>query len=116
MNTLFAKLLVIIYTAGAIGVTLLVLRQQRIDTIHKIAEVHQQLIEHEKQVWSMRREVAEYCRPAHVREMMQQLNTRWTPIPSTPGIVPPPPNSTGPDDPRIIAQWGPWQDDEQFGG
>ena len=113
---MFAKLLTIILAAGAVGLGLLVLRQQRIDTVHEIAEVHQQLVNHDKQLWSMHHELAEKCRVARIRQLMQQLENNWAPIPSGPGIVPRPPAPSPLYMPHNVAQWADARPDEQLGG
>lgn len=81
---MFAKLLLIIVSVGAVACALLVIRQQRIDTFHEITQTHKRLSEHERTLWEMRAEIAERCRPSHVRLAMNGLEINWVPLPAKP--------------------------------
>lgn len=81
---MFGKLLLIIVVVGAVACALLVIRQQRIDTFHEIAQVHVRLLDHERTLWQMREEIAERCRPSQVRLAMDDLGLEWSPLPATP--------------------------------
>ncbi|MHC4948958.1 MAG: hypothetical protein ACYTG1_11965 [Planctomycetota bacterium] len=86
---MFAKLLVIIVAGGATAVVLLANRQQRIDTAHEMAIVHQRLIEYRRALWALRTDVAGRCRPERIRTAMTELAETWDPIPAEP-VAPPP--------------------------
>ena len=81
---MFAKLLFIILTLGATGCALLVIRQQRIDTVHEMSTIHQRLLGHERTLWELRSEIAKRCRPSQVRLAMNQMGGTWVPIPASP--------------------------------
>lgn len=81
---MFAKALVIILTLGATGCALLVIRQQRIDTVHEMSVIHQRLLGHERTLWELRSEIAKRCRPSQVRLSMNQMGGTWVPIPASP--------------------------------
>lgn len=81
---MFAKSLVIILTLGATACALLVIRQQRIDTVHEMSVIHQRLLGHERTLWELRSEIAKRCRPSQVRLAMNQMGGTWVPIPASP--------------------------------
>jgi inactivated superfamily I helicase len=81
---MFAKLLVIVAAVGATACALLVNRQQRIDTAHEIAAVHQRLLMQEQALWTLRRAMAERVRPDRIRYDVQTLGGAWAAIPSRP--------------------------------
>ena len=68
---MFPKLILIITVAGAISCVLLVNRQQRIDAIHEMSQVHHRLLEHEHALWSIQIEIARRCRPEELREALE---------------------------------------------
>lgn len=80
---MFAKLLAIILAFGATGCALLVIRQQRIDTVHEMSVIHQRLLNHERTLWELRSEIAKRCRPSQVRLAMNQVGGNWVPIPAS---------------------------------
>jgi hypothetical protein len=79
---MFGKLLLVILTAGATGVALLVLRQHRIDAAHEMSIIHQRVIAHERALWRLRTEVAERCRPAEIRRLIVDREESWHAVPS----------------------------------
>jgi len=85
---MFAKLLTIVLAFGAIAAMLLVNRQERIDTVHDMAQAHERIADHDRHLWRMRREITELSRPQRVRELMRELDTQWVPIQTEPGDVP----------------------------
>jgi len=82
---MLAKVLAILISAAAIAAALLVNRQQRIDTFHDISSAHQRMIDHQRDLWQLRCEVAHACRPAEVRIAMNQLDMQWAAIPAISG-------------------------------
>jgi len=81
---MFAKLLFIIVIVGATSCALLVIRQQRIDTVHDMSVIHERLLRHERTLWELRSEIAKRCRPSQVRLAMNHLGGNWSPIPAAP--------------------------------
>jgi len=92
---MFGKLLLIILTAGGTAAGLLVIRQDRIETAHRMAQAHARILEHERALWQLRAEIAASCRPAAVREMIAPLPDSWQAVPdptnpraaTAPGLV-----------------------------
>ena len=78
---MFGKLLLVILAAAFTAATLLVLRQERIDTAHEMSVVHRNMLEHERALWELQCEIARLCRPEEVRRMMDELQEQWTAIP-----------------------------------
>lgn len=76
-----AKLLTIVLASGAIALVLLVNRQRRIETSHQMSQTHQRMMEQQRALWMLRREVAERCRQDRIRELMQRVHDQWKPIP-----------------------------------
>jgi hypothetical protein len=81
---MFAKLLFIILVLGATACALLVIRQQRFDTVHEMSVIHQRLLGHERTLCELRSEIAKRCRPNQVRLAMNELGGTWVPIPASP--------------------------------
>ncbi len=77
---MFAKLLLIILVMGATACALLAIRQQRIETAHESALLHQRLLDGEQVLWKLRSEIAVRCQPDQVRLAMAGLGGSWTPI------------------------------------
>ncbi|MCH8824077.1 MAG: hypothetical protein IH984_11280 [Planctomycetes bacterium] len=81
---MFSKLLLIVCAIGMIACTLLVIRQQRIETANEIASVHRRLLEQEQLLWSVHSVIAEKCQPAQVRVSLENIDSKWKPLPSAP--------------------------------
>lgn len=77
---MFAKLLLIIIVMGATGCALLVNRQQRIDTAHRITEIHAQILRQQQRCWELRRDIAFEARPERVRAALGEVGGQWLPI------------------------------------
>ncbi len=77
---MFAKLLLIIVVMGATACALLVNRQQRIETAHETAMLHQELLEQQKRLWTMRTRIAQRSRPECVRLAVSELGGTWSPV------------------------------------
>ncbi len=90
---MFYKLLITILALGLTAAALLVIRQQRIDHAHAMAQSHQRLVEHETQLWRLRAEVVSQCRPEDVREAIERSDVLWNAIPQRPQIQQPEPAS-----------------------
>ena len=86
---MFAKLLLIILSAGVTGIVLLMLRHQRIDEAHAMSRAHQRAIEQERTLWSLRTEIAERCRPEEIRRLVIEDEDAWRSIPVPSSVAPP---------------------------
>ncbi len=77
---MFGKLLLIIIVMGATACALLVNRQQRIDTAHRAAVLHQEILRQRQQFWAIRRDIAVESQPERVRAALADIGGEWTPI------------------------------------
>ncbi len=77
---MFAKLLLVILVMAATACALLVNRQQRIDTAHRSAQVHQELLRQQQRLWALRRDIAIESRPDRIREAIGEIGGQWSPI------------------------------------
>ncbi len=76
---MFAKLLAIIAVMGAVACALLVNRQQRVETVHRAAAVHRELLEHKTLLWALRGQVADRCQPDRLRPILSEQGDSWAP-------------------------------------
>ncbi len=76
-----AKLLTVIVVMGAAALTLLLIRQLRIEASARSARLYQRLVESEHTEWKLRSEIAARSRPDELRRAMAQLGGSWTPSP-----------------------------------
>jgi len=81
---MFAKLLVIILAIGGTACALLVVRQQRVELSHDVAQTHNRILKHERVIWDLRTEIAARCKPSDVRKLVEQSSGEWRPIPEAP--------------------------------
>ncbi len=77
---MFGKLLLIIIVMGASACVLLVNRQQRIDTAHRTAEIHQEILRQRQQCWAIRCDIAFESQPERVRAALAEIGGEWSPI------------------------------------
>jgi hypothetical protein len=96
---MFLKTAVIILTLCATALCLVVLRQQRIDTVHEMSLVHRRLNGHEAALWKLRDRIAGECRPQRIRQRLDESGIEWAPIP-TDAPAPRPEPSIAHGDPR----------------
>ncbi len=61
--------------------TLLLIRQLRIEASARSARLYQRLVEDEHTEWKLRSEIAARSRPDELRRAMVELGGSWTPIP-----------------------------------
>ena len=87
---MFPKLLLIIIVMGAAACGLLVNRQQRIETAHETAALHQQLNERQQQIWRLRCEVSRRGGPQQVHLALARVGGTWAPMVIEPGGGPAP--------------------------
>ncbi len=76
-----AKLLAVIVVMGAAALTLLLIRQLRIEASACSARLYQRLIENEHTEWKLRSEIAARSRADELRRAMAKLGGSWAPIP-----------------------------------
>ncbi len=81
---MFLKLLTIIVTIVLTACALLIMRQQRLETVHEMQMMHRQLLEQETTLWLLRSRISDHCQPQRVQEMLDRINEAWEPIPSSP--------------------------------
>lgn len=77
---LFAKLVVIIVSLGAMALALLSLRQQRYEVSNEIARQHNRIVDQERAQWRLRAEVARRIDPADIRGYADRLGLDLAPI------------------------------------
>ena len=77
---MFAKLLLVILVMAATACVLLINRQQRIDTAHRTAQLHQELLRQQQRLWTLRRDLAIESRPDRLREAISEIGGQWSPI------------------------------------
>ena len=76
-----AKLLAVIVVMGAAALTLLLIRQLRIEASACSARLYQRLIENDHTEWKLRSEIAARSRADELRRAMAELGGSWAPIP-----------------------------------
>lgn len=86
---MFGKLLLLILLTAATAAALLVNRQQRIDTAHDIAVLHQRIQSQEQTLWQLQSEVADRIRPGRLRQFKDDLGGSWVAIPTSPAHIRP---------------------------
>ncbi len=79
---MFVKLAFIIVCIGAIGIGLLALRQQKIETIHDISLAYRHQREAEQTLWTLQAELARRCRTDELRRRLEELDLDWHKIPA----------------------------------
>ncbi len=77
---MFAKLMLVILVMAATACALLVNRQQRLDTAHRAAQVHRELLKQQQRVWTLRRDIAIESQPDRIREAIGEIGGQWSPI------------------------------------
>ncbi len=96
---MFLKLLLIILTIGGTASSLLVMRQQKVETIHDISGAYHRLRENERTLWMLQVEVARRNHPEELRRRLINLDLDWQPIPAAPPV---PLDSPGSDPSRLL--------------
>ena len=88
---MYAKLLMIILATGAVASGLLVLRQQKVETIHEISRAYHRQRQQERTLWLLQARLAWQCRPEALRELLERQRLDWQPIPALPTPIEPRP-------------------------
>lgn len=81
---MFLKLLLIIITIGGTASSLLVMRQQKVETIHDISGAYHRLRENERTLWMLQVEIARRSHPEELRRRLIDLDLNWQSIPAAP--------------------------------
>lgn len=74
---MFAKLLTLIIVAGLTALALLLTRQEQIDTVHEITQLHHRIQQQRHAVWSLRNEIAQACRPSVIEKLRAFVPDMW---------------------------------------
>src|SRR5262245_37206571 len=82
---MFARTLVVIVCATAIGVGLLGMRQQRLTTMHEMARLRDQMDESRKGTWDMQVRIAARMDPPKLAKAIERAKLRLEP--TTPNAV-----------------------------
>ena len=77
---IFAKLFVIMVAVGAMGLSLLSLRQQRYEVSNEISRAHNRIVEQERGQWRLRANIAGRSDPADIRAYAERLDLDLAPI------------------------------------
>jgi len=75
------KLALLIIGCGATGAGLLVIRQERINTAHRILSLRAQIRESERTLWRLQGEIARTMSPAEIDRLIATLDQQWATIP-----------------------------------
>lgn len=77
---MFPKVLTIIIAIGCISLALLAMRQQRLVTVHEMTQLHRELMQQRRSLWTTRQRIAEACRTGHLRELLARDPKIWMTI------------------------------------
>jgi hypothetical protein len=108
---MLAKLAILILAAAATSAGLLSVRQQQLQAVHDTARAVEAAARLDRQLWSLRAELADLTSPARVQALIDASDTaRWRPIRST-APRPEQPPQTPDAQPLFADQNTPQQDD-----
>ncbi len=79
---MFARLLFTIASLTVIAAALLGLRQQRLQTMHAMAQLHVRMDADRKATWDAQAQIAEGMHPAALREAVRRVGLELEPLPS----------------------------------
>ena len=101
---MFPKLAIAIIAATAIGAALLGLRQQRVQTVNRMAMLHSQMNKTRQSMWDTQVRIAEFANPTRLREAMTRAGLNVEPLfAPTPGRAPGSPPGSAPAMPSVAA-------------
>lgn len=66
---MFAKLVLVIVTAGGAACGLLAMRQARLQAAHELAQVQFRIARHDQTLWAVRSRIASMVTPSRVQEL-----------------------------------------------
>lgn len=81
---MFFKLILIIVAAGAIAGSLLVIRQQKVETIHDISRAYTAARQRQQMMWNLELEITRRTHPQVLRKQMDAMGIDWHQIPAAP--------------------------------
>ncbi|MBT8485519.1 MAG: hypothetical protein HKO59_09800 [Phycisphaerales bacterium] len=90
---MFPKLLLTVLAAAVVAVLLLVNRQHRIETAHRLAEIHHRLELRQRALWDLRHRISVETHPERIRQWLQVDPEPWAaitdpPVPATDVPIP----------------------------
>ena len=77
---MFTRLLVAIICAAAIGLGLLALRQQRLEMMHEMTQLHGQMDDIRTDIWKKQVQISEKTDPQSLKEANQRANLTLEPV------------------------------------
>lgn len=77
---MYARVLVLIVVFTAIAVAMLALRQQRYETMHEMAVLHQKLNDNRQDLWHWQSRIAERMEPGALREALDRAGLKLEPV------------------------------------
>src|SRR3990170_3408170 len=86
---MFARIITLIALATLLGVALLHLRQQRIDAMHGMTRLHQQMNQSRKQQWDLQTHIADKLQPHELQAAFARAGLELEPITSITSITTP---------------------------
>lgn len=86
---MFAKLVVLILSLGAIACGLLALRQSRLQAASETAQVQLRISKHDEKLWALRSEIASKVAPQQIERMALDVGPLRPMIPGIPGTFGP---------------------------
>ncbi len=93
------KLLICVFGAAALAVTVLQLRQQRLELGYQNAELHEQIRSHQAKLWDQQLQIATFTAPNAIANTVNAHDLKLVPrvrVPTTrPADVVPPAKPTG---------------------
>ena len=69
---MYAKLFVTVLAATALGAAVLGLRQQRLQTMHEMAELHADMDRTRRETWNLQIQIGERVEPDRLREAIDR--------------------------------------------
>jgi len=77
---MWLKAAVCVILAVAIAMSLLALRQRRIDQMHQIAAHHREMRQARQQLWQLQVQIADELKPASLQESIKQAGLELEPV------------------------------------
>ncbi len=77
---MWLKAAVCVILAVAIAMSLLALRQRRIDQMHQIATHHREMRQARQQLWELQVQIADELKPSALKKSIQQAGLELEPV------------------------------------
>lgn len=81
---MYARVLILIVAMTALAVSVLALRQQRYDTMHEMAVLHQQLNGNRQDLWHWQSRIAERTEPGALQDALKRAGLVLEPVTTAP--------------------------------